>query len=229
MPIAAKSVARAANVGLLAVLAGLAITAAGSTPAHAQPRSRERPAKEGASEARRGRAPETIRLGVIGGVGFPRPLAVEGLMKFRELAAVGIEYGFLPSTQIGGVEAELWAIALDARLFPFENGFFVGVRGGRQVLDARATFELAPFGRRSESVRAETWFFNPRAGFLWTWQSGVTFGIDAGVQIPIGATASTTLPAGLSSSVDGIVATTTAVLGNRVTPTVDLLRLGVLF
>ena len=62
-------------------------------------------------------------------------------------------------------------------------------------------------------------------GFLWTTRQGLSFGVEAGVQVPpIGPTVSSTLPLSLYPSAQRTVDT----LGKSVLPTVDLLRVGVL-
>jgi hypothetical protein len=172
---------------------------------------------------------DAFRLGVIGGIGFPRPLALEAMVKIDRVVALGLEYSLLPKASFGGVDARLWGLAADARVFPFRGAFFVGLRAGRQVIDARATVDVASYGSFSESARAETWFVNPRAGFLWTWRSGFTVGLDAGVQIPLSNTRSSSLPAGLPIDVDSTIASIVGPFGGSVTPTVDLLRIGFLF
>lgn len=172
--------------------------------------------------------PEAFRIGAVGGVGFPRPLAVEGMVKLGGVVALGGEYSVLPRTSISGVQLTSWALAADARVFPFKGAFFIGLRAGHQVFAAHTTVTAAGVSQ-SESATAETWFVNPRLGFLWTWQSGFTLGIDAGVQLPIGATVSSTLPGEAPSSINTTFGKVAGVLGNDVTPTVDLLRIGFLF
>jgi hypothetical protein len=199
---------------------------AGTMPDKTEP-ERDRPATEPMD--RGDEDTEPVRIGAVAGVGFPRPLAIEALVKIGGVLALGVEYSTLPKTTIAGVDTSFWAVAADARLFPFRNGFFIGVRGGRQVLTATATANLGALGTFSESGEASTWFVNPRIGFLWTWQSGFTVGIDAGVQIPIGPSLTTTLPAGLPAQVDSSIASIANTFGNGVTPTVDLLRIGFLF
>jgi hypothetical protein len=188
---------------------------------------RDRPAAE--PKDRSDEDTDAIRIGAVAGVGFPHPLAIEALVKIEGVLALGLEYSALPKTTIVGVDARAWALAADARIFPFRNGFFIGVRGGRQVLTATATANLGALGTYQESGEASTWFVNPRIGFLWTWHNGFTVGIDAGVQIPIGPSLTTTLPAGLPPQVDNTIASIANTFGNGVTPTVDLLRIGFLF
>lgn len=171
---------------------------------------------------------EPFRIGAIAGVGFPRPLAVEGLVKIDGVVAAGLELGFLPTTNLFGVQARMTSIAADLRVFPFRGAFFVGLRAGHQELHAETTLSAAGYSV-TESATASTWFVNPRVGFLWTWQSGFTVGIDAGVHLPIGATLDSTIPSGVAPEIDRGIASTAATFGNGVTPTIDLLRVGFLF
>ena len=132
------------------------------------------------------------------------------------------------------VEASFGALAADLRVFPFRGAFFIGARGGRQWLDAKATLTTGQLGSFSEAMSASTWFVNPRAGFLYTFESGITVGIDAGVQIPIRPNlerSGAATPAGIASQldIDGALLAVANGLGNSTTPTIDLLRLGFLF
>jgi hypothetical protein len=205
--------------------AGISADEVAAPSAKATPR-RDRPAREAVEKDE---DDEPFRIGAVAGLGFPRPFAVEALIKVDRVLALGVEYSLLPKTTIGGVETDFWAIAADARVFPFKGAFFIGLRGGRQTLRASATANLGQLGTYTESGVAETWFVNPRIGFLWTWRNGFTVGIDAGVQVPIGPSLSTTLPSGLPAQVNSTVASIANTFGNETTPTVDLLRVGFLF
>jgi hypothetical protein len=67
---------------------------------------------------------------------------------------------------------------------------------------------------------------NPRLGFLWTLNGGFSIGLEAGVQLPISSSFSSTLPDAIASRVH----TSTPVdLLTGALPTVDLLRIGMLF
>ncbi len=194
---------------------------------HARALSAEERVDRPSEQPRSSDEEEHLRIGPIVGVGFPRPLAIEGLVKVERVIALGVEYSALPRTNIAGVESSIWALAGDLRVFPFKGAFFIGARVGHQTLDASTT--LADSGLAvTETATASAWFVNPRIGFLWTWSSGITLGIDAGVQIPLDASFTTSLPAGVSP-IDSTVATVAGALGNGVTPTIDLLRLGFLF
>jgi hypothetical protein len=214
----------------VAITLGLA-----SSPARAQQRQKgdeirvpERP------EERAREKPEHFRIGPLVGVGFPRPLAIGGFAKVERLVGVGLEYSFLPRVNVRNVDTGFNAVALDLRVFPFRGAFFIGARAGRQWLDAKASLQAGRFGSFTESMEAATWFVNPRAGFLYTFDNGITIGIDAGIQLPINPTYRRTgaaTEAGVASQfdVDGTLVAVANALGNNPTPTIDLLRLGFLF
>jgi hypothetical protein len=166
-----------------------------------------------------------LRVGVIGGVGFPRPLAIEALTLLGESVALGAEYGVLPDLTVDGVHTSLWSLAGDVRFFPFRHGFFVGVRAGRQHVGADTAVTVAPYGSANESLSLDSWFINPRIGFLWTSAAGLALGMEVGVQVPLVADTTSSLPLAL---VPGAQRTADA-LGSSILPTVDLLRVGVVF
>jgi hypothetical protein len=215
---------------IIGLLAGLLGVTAASTAALAADPNEGRRDRDGVERPREDR----LRVGPLVGVGFPRPLAVEAFVKPSRLLGLGAEYSFAPAMTVHGADVRFDAIAADLRVFPFRGAFFIGARAGRQWLDARTTVNAGAYGSFRETMEARTWFFNPRIGFLITWESGVTLGIDAGVQLPIAPTYERDGPAtraGLASltSVEATLETAAGALGNRVTPTVDLFRLGFLF
>jgi hypothetical protein len=177
---------------------------------------------------------EHLRIGPLVGLGFPRPLAIEGFAKIEKVVGVGLEYSLLPRMNIAGADTSFKALAVDARVFPFRGAFFLGARVGRQWLDAKTTITVGQLGSFTESMSATTWFVNPRLGFLFTWASGITLGVDAGVQFPINPTyersgPATTAGVAQNTGVNQTLASVAGTLGNNVTPTVDLLRVGFLF
>jgi hypothetical protein len=165
----------------------------------------------------------SVHVGALGGVGFPRPLAIEGVLELDHLVLLGAEYSALPTTSFSGIDTSLWAIAADLRVFPMRNGFFVGLRAGKQHLGETATVTVSGVSA-SGSNTADTTFINPRLGFLWNWHA-LVIGIDAGVQIPVLTTTASSLPAGVS--VPSGAADISHTLSQSVLPTVDLLRIGV--
>ena len=193
-----------------------------STPAFASASAAVPPAPaENPSEGQTAR----VRAGALVGVGFPRPLSVEALVAVGSVVALGAEYGVLPATTVDGVRTDLWSLSGDARFFPFRGPFFVGLRAGHMHVGAGTTITVAPYGSASEELSLDTWFVNPRVGLLWTSREGLALAVEAGLELPIGSSISSTLPLSLVPAAQHTVDT----LGNSVIPTVDLLRIGVLF
>jgi hypothetical protein len=140
------------------------------------------------------------------------------------VVAVGAEYGTLPAVTIDGVNTSSWSLAGDLRVFPLHGAFFLGLRAGRQHVGATTTIAVGSFGSATEVLGLDSWFLNPRVGFLWTTRQGLSFGVEAGVQVPIGAAISSTLPLSLYPTAQRTI----DALGRTVLPTVDLLRVGLL-
>jgi hypothetical protein len=166
-----------------------------------------------------------FRYGAIAGIGFPRALAIEAIIRVQDLFAFGVEYGVIPGITIDGVHGSLWSLAADARYFPFGGAFFIGLRGGRQHMDGDALIKLNPLGPANEDLGIDTWYVNPRLGLLWTWRDGVTLGLEAGVQIPLGVDVTSNWPLSLVPGAEGIANS----IGSKWLPTLDLLRVGFLF
>ncbi len=194
--------------------------AEGAAPLQTPPPDRDRPAKDDGVD----RAP--LRLGALGGVGFPRPLSVEAMLKIGGYVGLGVEYGVMPTISISGVDTSLWSLAGDLRVFPFRGAFFVGVTAGFKHVEGSGSVTAAGVTLPSEYAALDSWYVSPKIGFLWTVKYGFTFGIDAGVELPIASTFSTSLPGFMASAVQssGVVQTLSGPL-----PAIDLLRLGFLF
>lgn len=166
-----------------------------------------------------------FRLGVLGGLGFPRPLAIEGMVKLEKVVALGVEYSVLPTFSVSGVETTFHALAADARVFPLRGPFFIGFRAGHQHIGGVGTLRVNGLAE-SGGVTVDTTFVNPRIGFLWTFEPGFSVGIDGGVQIPISPTVSNTLPAGSVANQEAMRVANA--FGTSILPTIDLIRLGFL-
>jgi hypothetical protein len=199
-----------------------------SPPASAEPTPAGPPPPAGAAEAQPNAVspsgPRTLRVGALGGIGFPRPLAIEVMAVCSGLAAVGVEYGALPAITVDGVSAGLWSVAADLRVFPFRGAFYLGLRAGRQHARATTSIAVGSFGDANEILDLDSWYLNPRAGFLWTTREGLSFGVEAGVQFPLSPSVSSSLPLSLYPSAQHTI----DALGSSVIPTVDLLRIGLL-
>src|SRR5262245_36743172 len=68
---------------------------------------------------------DTVDIGVLGGIGFPRPLSIEPVIVLDRTVMFGAEYSFLPKTTVSSVDVRMWAVAADLRVFPFRGAFFV--------------------------------------------------------------------------------------------------------
>ena len=174
---------------------------------------------------------ERMNVGAIAGIGFPRPLAIEGVLGFGKHVMIGAEYGFMPTLTVGSVQTRLWAVSGDVRVFPFGGAFYLGLRGGYQSLFAAASLSASGIGSYSESVEIASLFVNPRIGFLWRFDP-IVLGFEAGIQIPVSPnvtrSASANL-AGIDVQADARLTSTADTLGSKVIPSVDLLRVRVLF
>jgi len=194
--------------------------------ASAAPTDYADPIPEDAGDEQR---PERFRIGVLGGIGFPRPLAVEALVKIDRLIGLGIEYSVLPELTISGVRTSFSALAADARVFPLRSGFFLGIRAGYQHLGGETTVEVRDFGTFPVAAQVDTFFINPRIGFLWTWEPGITVGLDAGLQFALSSDVSRDIPAFAEGSApDRELMRIARNLGQATLPTLDLLRVGFL-
>ena len=172
---------------------------------------------------------DVVDIGLLGGVGFPRPISIEPVVGLHKMVMFGAEYSFLPTVNVSSVDVRTWAAAANVRFFPFKGGFFLGLRGGYQSITGETTLSAANLGSYTESVEVASWFLNPRIGFLWVWKP-FAFGIDAGVQIPLSTTVSrSSLLAAAAPEVDARITSATETFGKSVIPTVDLLKIGVVF
>lgn len=170
---------------------------------------------------------EHVRVGVIAGAAFPRPLSVEAMVKIEQTFAIGLEYSAMPQTKFGDAVFGWHAWALDARVFPLQGAFFLGMRVARQHLDGSASVTAGSYGTYSGAIATDTWYVEPRLGFLWTFRSGITVGLDAGLEIPVSHTSTAALPAGIAVPTE--VATVRDLFGASKLPTVTLLTVGALF
>lgn len=188
------------------------------------------PATPGAAQASPDRptdndASHRPRVGAIAGLGFPRPLSIEALVKIDDYATIGAEYGVLPSVTIDGVHTGLWSFAADGRVFPFRNAFFLGLRAGHQHVGASTTVSVDSLGSLPETLALDSWFLNPRVGLLWTGESGLTVGAELGIQIPVSSSITSSLPLAYAPEAERTANT----LGKTVLPTINLLQIGILF
>jgi hypothetical protein len=192
-------------------------------------------AGRGANEHADRRVPRQVQFGALVGVSFPRPLAVEGIVKLEQLAALGLDYSSLPQIGVSGVQLTSWAVAGSARVFPFRGPFFLGLRAGRQHVTADSSVSAYGYSVPVE-LSVDTTFLNPQLGFMWTWNPGLTLGVGAGVQIPVSSQASSSLQGPVPSAAQATVSSAQQTVenvakaaGQTTLPALDLIRVGFLF
>lgn len=182
-----------------------------------------------ARAARAGEERRPRRLGVLFGAGVPQPLGAELFARLGDSFGVGLGYATLPQSfgdailSVAGVSnAHLSSESadLDLRWFPFHGSFFLGASGGRQTLTASASQS----GQQSR-IDATTWFATPRLGYLFVFGSGISLGLDGGVQLPVTTDSVVTPPGGAGSSA---ARTAADLIARTPFPSVHL-RLGYLF
>ncbi len=178
-------------------------------------------------DATSAKAKEHFRLGVLGSVGFPRPLSVEALFKVERAVALGVEYGTLPATRVLGMDLRYQSVAADIRIFPLQSSFYLGLRIGRQRVEGGTTVSLGSFAPTTYTLTTETFFINPRIGFLYTSSSGLSAGIEAGLQFVSNHRTTSNLPSGVQ--VPEPLSSVMDTLGTKTLPTLSLLQLGLLF
>jgi hypothetical protein len=134
-----------------------------------------------------------FRIGVILGlVSVPRPVNVEVHVKFFDVIGIGGSYTYMPkfvgdwllslynaSYSDLSVTSSSWELAL--RIHPARGAFFLGANLGMGDVTA-----VLIGSTRNATAKVSGPFVAPRLGWLWIWSSGITMGLDAGVQIPIG-------------------------------------------
>lgn len=135
------------------------------------------PAAEEASSER------FVKPGILLGLlSLPRPVEAEVAVKLGDYFAIGGQYSMLPNMTFPGkdAKAKFSAIQGTLRTFPFGGAFYLGVNGGIQTLTASMSEgDLAVESDMSSPIIA------PQLGWLWTWDSGFTLGLNFGVQIPL--------------------------------------------
>jgi hypothetical protein len=152
-----------------------------------------------------------IRLGPLIGIGLPNLLNFGGTLKLTRFFGAGINVGIIPTARIsyyGEATLSYQEYDIYGRIYPFGGGFFLGAGAGYEQV--RGTLEgnvdlsgyslgqlpippgLLPPGyvlpasidyTARGSVR--TLVLTPQLGYLHTFRSGFSVGVDIGAQIPI--------------------------------------------
>jgi len=150
--------------------------------------------------------------GMLGLVSLPRPVDGELFVRVADLVQVGFGYSDFPAfvsdplLSAAGLKNgsttvridDFSAIDFDLRVFPFMGNFFVGTSFGHQSVKGAVT-ESTFAGPQTGVVEVSTIYATPRVGWQWTFGPGILLGVDAGVQLKLGADRNVTLPPGASA------------------------------
>lgn len=181
-----------------------------------------------------------VTFGPYFALSLPHPLnfGIEG--KFKDMAGLSINYGFMPERTFSNVKAKWNHLSIRARYFIFHRSLFAGLGFGRQNVYGEQTKTIA-VNSVDYSVNAKvkitgTTFF-PHVGWRWQWRSGFTLGVEVGAQFAAGT--STTFETNIS---DATVLASSAYLdvkkkvedtgndyGDRTLPYLTLIQVGYMF
>lgn len=200
--------------------AGLALALSGAEAHAAPPPPAPAPPAEASGETPSPYPP--LRAGAIAGMGFPRPFAIEAIAQLWMHLAVGIEYGIMPDVTVNDVRVGTWSLAGDARWLPWRGPLFFGVRAGVQHAEVSGSLPISGLGPVNETLGLDASFVNPRVGLLWVMRSGLVLGMEAGVQIPLSTSMTSTWSLAWVPSLQRQIDS----LERSVLPTVDLFRVG---
>ena len=151
-----------------------------------------------------------IRIGFLIGVGLPNLLNFGGTAKITRFLGGGINVGIIPTARLsyyGEATLSYQEYDIYGRIYPFGGGFFLGAGVGYEQVRGtlRGNVDLAkqmipqgllpPGYQLPTSVdydargSVRTMVLTPQLGYLHTFGSGFSIGIDVGAQIPIAPSA----------------------------------------
>jgi hypothetical protein len=142
-----------------------------------------------------------FRIGPVAGVGLPSLINVGGMIKLTRYVAAGISIGIAPDVSFayyGDATVSYHCYQIYGRVHPLGGGLFLGAAVGyalasgtaEQQVDVPAVIRMVYPGLdptvtlRSEGS-AETLVLTPELGYFYTFKSGFSLGVSAGLQIPI--------------------------------------------
>ena len=156
-----------------------------------------------------------FRLGVmLGAGGLPRALNAAILLKYKDVVGVGVSYGFFPKYEyIDSASLSMWGAELEGRWYPFRGAFFVGGGLAYQSLDAT----VRSFAR-DRVATASGPALVVRAGWHWVFKSGLSLGVDLGLQYMIAPS--------IDGDKDRNAREIADIVSSAPLPTLNLLRIG---
>lgn len=185
--------------------------------------------------------PNPFRLGLLLGiVSVPRPVNIELFAKPNDWFGVGAGFSMIPQVEVSGIKGKMNAFNAVGRVFPFGGAFYVGAAAGLQNLDVEGSDTVE---NQELTAKAEhsAFFVTPQVGWLWTWDSGFTVGLNVGVQVALTSTPEVKVhdpsgavvdPAALGPDaveLEDDVQKAATLFGKYPLPALDLFKLGFLF
>lgn len=188
-----------------------------------------------------------VRLGVLAGVGFPSLVNVGVTARLGRWLGVGANGGWLPETQLpvyGQATIKYQSYDAYLRVYPIA-GFFLGAGAGYRTISGTVSqsFDVPYAGENGASAnlaigtsaKVSSWVLTPQAGYLHTFGSGFSLGVEAGATVPISSgkvSVRTTLPEGTPALASDAVTKeeedTMKRVGRAVLPSLSL-RMGWMF
>ena len=142
-----------------------------------------------------------FRIGPVIGVGLPAFLSFGGAIKLTKYFGAGVTYGIVPEIQFayyGDATVSYQGANIYGHIHPLGGGFFLGaaigyahVRGTYGTeLDLGDYRLLLPPGTPTRlpyesDGTVEMLVLTPEFGYFFTFKSGFTMGVEAGIQIPV--------------------------------------------
>jgi hypothetical protein len=192
---------------------------------------------------------DQFKIGPVAGVGIPSIISFGGTLKLTRFLGAGINIGLIPKVQLdyyGKATLSYQHYDIYGRLYPFGGGFFLGAGAGYATVDGTLASSYkspvaVPAGFPDTanydgkgSVR--TLMLTALIGYFYTTSIGFSFGVDAGVQLPIAPSkitfASGVTPKGLETAfakekkqADDSVRSSLEKIGRTPLPTLNL-RIG---
>ena len=182
--------------------AATAAATAPSKPSESQP-SNAKPDDTDTSKDDQNGLLGPFRIGPVIGVGLPSLINVGGMLKLTPYFAAGLNIGIAPDVKFayyGDATVSYHAYQVYAHIHPLAGGFYLGASVGYALAHGTAEQTIAlpaalirvyPNIGTSITLRSDgsvqTLVLTPELGYFKTWKSGFSFGVGAGLQIPIAA------------------------------------------
>jgi hypothetical protein len=125
----------------------------------------------------------------------PSLIDIGGMVKLTKYFGAGINFGLVPEIEFsyyGDATVSYQSYDAFGHIHPFGGGFFLGARIGYAAVEGSYASDIrvssgSISGTLTYDSRAKvkTMVLTPELGYLYTFDSGFTFGVDFGAQIPV--------------------------------------------